>query len=100
MNLWKGYRIIMINASKDRINEDTIWKKNFKFQPFDVNADAVISTPMQKVMDTAVMRDVYKRQGQVCDLSQFPAGYAVLRVVAQKVYVVRQVVPFFAHRCV
>ncbi len=43
-------------ASKDRINEDTIWKKNFKFQPFDVNADAVISTPMQKVMDTAVMR--------------------------------------------
>lgn len=43
-------------ASRDRINEDTIWKKNFKFQPFDVNADAVISTPMQKVMDTAVMR--------------------------------------------
>ena len=43
-------------ASKDRINEDTIWKKNFKFQPFDVNADAVISTHMQKVMDTAVMR--------------------------------------------
>ena len=43
-------------ASKDRINEDTIWKKNFKFQPFDVNADAVISTPMQKVMDTAVIR--------------------------------------------
>ena len=43
-------------TSKDRINEDTIWKKNFKFQPFDVNADAVISTPMQKVMDTAVMR--------------------------------------------
>ena len=43
-------------ASKDRINEDTIWKKNFKFQPFDVNADAVISTSMQKVMDTAVMR--------------------------------------------
>ena len=43
-------------VSKDRINEDTIWKKNFKFQPFDVNADAVISTPMQKVMDTAVMR--------------------------------------------
>lgn len=31
-------------------------EKNFKFQPFDVNADAVISTPMQKVMDTAVMR--------------------------------------------
>ena len=43
-------------ASKDRINEDTVWKKNFKFQPFDVNSDAVISTPMQKVMDTAVMR--------------------------------------------
>ena len=43
-------------ASKDRINEDTIWKKNFKFQPFDVNADAVISTPKQKVMDTAVIR--------------------------------------------
>ena len=31
-------------ASKDRINEDTIWKKNFKFQPFDVNADAVSNT--------------------------------------------------------
>lgn len=31
-------------------------EKNFKFQPFDVNADVVISTPMQKVMDTAVMR--------------------------------------------
>ena len=43
-------------ASKNRINEDTIWKKNFKFQPFDVNADAVSNTPMQKVMDTAVMR--------------------------------------------
>lgn len=43
-------------ASKDRINEDTIWKKNFKVQPFDVNADAVSNTPMQKLMDTAVMR--------------------------------------------
>ena len=42
-------------ASKDRINDDTIWKQNFKFQPFDVNTDGVISTPMQKAMDTGVM---------------------------------------------
>lgn len=42
-------------ASKDRINDDTIWKRNFKFQPFDVNADGVINTPVQKAMDTGVM---------------------------------------------
>ena len=42
-------------ASKDRINDDTIWKQNFKFQPFDVNTDGVISIPMQKAMDTGVM---------------------------------------------
>ena len=42
-------------ASKDRINDDTIWKQNFKFQPFDVNADGVINTPMQKAMGTGVM---------------------------------------------
>ncbi len=42
-------------ASKDRINDDTIWKHNFKFQPFDVNTDGVISIPMQKAMDTGVM---------------------------------------------
>ena len=59
-------------ASKDRINEDTIWKKNFKFQPFDVNADAVISTPMQKVMDTAVMRS--ESRGGHCEASRGRSG--------------------------
>ena len=42
-------------ASKDRINDDTIWKQNFKFQPFDVNTDGVINAPMQKAMDIGVM---------------------------------------------
>lgn len=59
-------------ASKNRINEDTIWKKNFKFQQFDVNADAVISTPMQKVMDTVVMRS--ESRGGHCEASRGRSG--------------------------
>ena len=43
-------------------------KRISKFQPFDVNADAVISTPMQKVMDTAVMRS--ESQGGIVKLPE------------------------------
>lgn len=42
-------------AAKDRINEDTVWKKDFKFQPFDVNAEGMLNAPIQKAMDTGVM---------------------------------------------
>lgn len=37
-------------AAKDRINADTAWKKDFKFQPFDVNAEGALHTPLQKAM--------------------------------------------------
>ena len=43
-------------ASKDRINGDTVWEKNFKFQPFDVNADGSRNTSMQKAMDMSGVR--------------------------------------------
>ena len=33
-----------------RINADTAWKKDFKFQPFDVNAEGALHTPLQKAM--------------------------------------------------
>ena len=56
-------------ASKDRINDDTIWKQNFKFQPFDVNADGVINAPMQKAMDTGVML-----QGSRSGVVKLPEG--------------------------
>lgn len=46
---------MITSHQRDRINDDTIWKQNFKFQPFDVNTDGVISIPMQKAMDTGVM---------------------------------------------
>ena len=41
-------------AAKDRINGDTVWKKDFKFQPFDVNAET-LNASMQKAMDTGFM---------------------------------------------
>lgn len=42
-------------AAKDRINGDTEWKKDFKFQPFDVKAEGTLNNPMQKTMDAGVM---------------------------------------------
>lgn len=43
-------------SSKDRINEDTVWKKDFKFQPFDVNVEGtLLNAPMEKAMSTGVM---------------------------------------------
>ena len=41
-------------AAKDRINGDTVWKKDFKFQPFDVNAET-FNASMQKAMDIGFM---------------------------------------------
>ena len=43
-------------ASKDRINGDTVWKKNFKFQPFDVNADAMDTGAMLSGVRVGVVK--------------------------------------------
>ena len=41
-------------ATKDRINGDTEWKKDFKFQPFDVKTEGTLNNSMQ-TMDAGVM---------------------------------------------
>ena len=43
-------------ASKDRINGDTVWKKDFKFQPFDVNADAMDTGAMLSGVRVGVVK--------------------------------------------
>ena len=42
-------------ATKDRISEDTAWKKDFKFQPFDVDAEGTLNAPMQKAMRAGML---------------------------------------------